>query len=596
MKQIKFILFALLFFGNFLFAQRTVKQTIDDSIRKNNGGAITARALNFVLTKINDSVPKVDTSKLLYKDNNASQQNGGFNLNGKLNLDSITLLHNINSGWKFASFDNASNANKLVLFASYINSGKIFFKTGGGAVALNNGATGGSNNNDSPGWGVLDSNQNTNKYSTYFFGGKNGTGMLGYLNSGVNYSFNFYRDGRSVFLWDSIGNIKQIQPSGSFTTYGIDNYANALPIGNLSKIYKQLADSMYSPISVRGGYVNINDTFSMLNNHSVPWSSIYNTKNIAINNGNSSISANYYNSIEFTKGNSVSSHNLTNNLILGRNLIYFDSAGQVYSRSAYVGNSGYISMGKGTIFAAYYNYTKAGSLLGVPRFVWSVDSSGIISSYNVDNYQGDYGSLFGPYSKVDKNYTDSAIAANSYNTIYAGGNLTQRRILGFNSIFNVVDNGTNGRTDVNMYQSSSTTNGWLSSTDWNRFNSKLDVTAVESGSYTPLFTGSSGLTPSASYDFRYMRVGNEVTVHGRILLDMTSSSASNTNISLPIGMANNGIYQDGRVSGSFVAYNGTIQKNCIVMNDGFGHAYLNILSPASSQHIEGELTFIYTIQ
>lgn len=58
---------------------------------------------------------------------------------------------------------------------------------------------------------------------------------------------------------------------------------------------------------------------------------------------------------------------------------------------------------------------------------------------------------------------------------------------------------------------------------------------VTSGTYTPTLTNSANLSASTSFVFQYMRVGNVVTVSGKVEIDPTTTSTLTTlGISLPI--------------------------------------------------------------
>ena len=62
--------------------------------------------------------------------------------------------------------------------------------------------------------------------------------------------------------------------------------------------------------------------------------------------------------------------------------------------------------------------------------------------------------------------------------------------------------------------------------------------ALASGTYTPTLTNVANLDASTAYQCQYMRVGNTVTVSGRIAIDPTAGSASTQlGISLPIASA-----------------------------------------------------------
>jgi hypothetical protein len=57
---------------------------------------------------------------------------------------------------------------------------------------------------------------------------------------------------------------------------------------------------------------------------------------------------------------------------------------------------------------------------------------------------------------------------------------------------------------------------------------------VFSGTYTPSLTSTTNITSSSAFIFSYMRVGNVVTVQGRVTIVPTSAAACELNIALPI--------------------------------------------------------------
>lgn len=63
--------------------------------------------------------------------------------------------------------------------------------------------------------------------------------------------------------------------------------------------------------------------------------------------------------------------------------------------------------------------------------------------------------------------------------------------------------------------------------------SKNDPT-VESGVYTPVLFNVTNLDSSATYPAQWMRVGNVVTVSGRVDVDPTATASTKLGISLPV--------------------------------------------------------------
>lgn len=158
-------------------------------------------------------------------------QGGGFNVNGWIQSDSSKFT--VSNGYWI--FKNSSVNNRLGIFkynsANGVTAEKIIFKSGGGAIALAN------SDNDSPGWAWGDSNYVSNNKGVYFVKQKDKIGQLGYANN-TNYNIT---SGRILLTYDSIGNISQTQPTGSFTTTGrvgikTQNLLQALNVGGQAQI------------------------------------------------------------------------------------------------------------------------------------------------------------------------------------------------------------------------------------------------------------------------------------------------------------------------------------------------------------------------
>lgn len=60
---------------------------------------------------------------------------------------------------------------------------------------------------------------------------------------------------------------------------------------------------------------------------------------------------------------------------------------------------------------------------------------------------------------------------------------------------------------------------------------------LASGTYTPTLTNVTNITASTAYDCQYLRVGNTVTVSGKVDIDVTLGAASELGLSLPIASA-----------------------------------------------------------
>lgn len=84
---------------------------------------------------------------------------------------------------------------------------------------------------------------------------------------------------------------------------------------------------------------------------------------------------------------------------------------------------------------------------------------------------------------------------------------------------------------------------------------------LESGTFTPTLTNDTNITDSTSFVCQYLRVGNVVTVSGRLLIQPTSN-ASNTILimNVPINSAFNAGEQAAGVAHSFTAAGGAISE------------------------------------
>lgn len=78
----------------------------------------------------------------------------------------------------------------------------------------------------------------------------------------------------------------------------------------------------------------------------------------------------------------------------------------------------------------------------------------------------------------------------------------------------------------------------------------LNSSYITSGTYTPTLTNEGNVASSTAYPCQYMRVGNVVTVSGKITVDYTSTGLSSVGISLPIASS---IGNDYEVAGTATA-------------------------------------------
>lgn len=88
---------------------------------------------------------------------------------------------------------------------------------------------------------------------------------------------------------------------------------------------------------------------------------------------------------------------------------------------------------------------------------------------------------------------------------------------------------------------------------------------VASGTYTPTLTNVTNITASTAYQCQYMRVGNVVTVSGKIDIDPTSTGASELGISLPIssGVPNDYEAAGNSNSGANINLHGAIRADTV---------------------------------
>ena len=157
------------------------------------------------------------------------QSSASINIDGGIKSGSIQILTPNGNGtgtryWKFAGgtdFVDINTQGKLFLSAQ-TNTGVyhnlLQFRTGGGAIAWN------GPNNDAPGFLVKDFNYTTNPFTAYYLGGKNGKGLLGYLDSGSD-AYNYINLGIDALSWDIAGNVNVVQPTAVLSMYKTSLYA-----------------------------------------------------------------------------------------------------------------------------------------------------------------------------------------------------------------------------------------------------------------------------------------------------------------------------------------------------------------------------------
>jgi hypothetical protein len=62
----------------------------------------------------------------------------------------------------------------------------------------------------------------------------------------------------------------------------------------------------------------------------------------------------------------------------------------------------------------------------------------------------------------------------------------------------------------------------------------MSIKTLDNGTYTPTLTNATNISASTAYSCQWMRVGNTVTVSGKVDIDATSSGATELGVSLPV--------------------------------------------------------------
>jgi hypothetical protein len=110
--------------------------------------------------------------------------------------------------------------------------------------------------------------------------------------------------------------------------------------------------------------------------------------------------------------------------------------------------------------------------------------------------------------------------------------------------------GGSGITSINSETGSSQTiaagTGVSVNTTTNTHTISLNTSFITAGTYTPTLTGVTNVTGTTAYACQYMRVGNVVTVSGKLNIDFTSTGLTEVGISLPIASS---ISNDFEVAG-----------------------------------------------
>lgn len=115
-------------------------------------------------------------------------------------------------------------------------------------------------------------------------------------------------------------------------------------------------------------------------------------------------------------------------------------------------------------------------------------------------------------------------------------------------------------------------------------------TTLASGTYTPTLTNETNITSSTAYQCQYMRVGNVVTVSGKITVDYTATGIASIGISLPIASSISNNYEVAGVAHAEVNPGGVIRGDAT--NDR-AQFYIDTGSSAAYDYF---FTFTYVIQ
>lgn len=116
--------------------------------------------------------------------------------------------------------------------------------------------------------------------------------------------------------------------------------------------------------------------------------------------------------------------------------------------------------------------------------------------------------------------------------------------------------------------------------------------APSSGIYTPTLNNGTNVAASTAYACQYMRVGNTVTVSGKVDIDPTTTGATSIGVSLPIASALTNDYQAGGTASSGIElYAGSIKADAA--ND---RAQIDFTIPASGSTSNVSWFFSFTYQ
>jgi hypothetical protein len=114
---------------------------------------------------------------------------------------------------------------------------------------------------------------------------------------------------------------------------------------------------------------------------------------------------------------------------------------------------------------------------------------------------------------------------------------------------------------------------------------------IDSGTYTPSLTNGTNVAASTAYPCQYLRVGNTVTVSGKVAIDATSAAAMELGISLPIA---SNFANDYECAGTGIAIVTGEEAAYIKADAANNRASLNQTKADTSNH-DHYFTFTYSV-
>jgi len=151
-----------------------------------------------------------------------------------------------------------------------------------------------------------------------------------------------------------------------------------------------------------------------------------------------------------------------------------------------------------------------------------------------------------------------------------------------------------GQLQGNAYGSGTFTGTPTYSAQWDASGNVIEGPLVASGTYTPTITNVTNVSASTAYQCQYLRVGNTVTVSGKIDIDPTATGAGELGISLPIASGVPNDYNAGGSANSGTSNNlhGAIRAD--TTNDRAALIF-NLDATASTANSSWFFTFTYLI-